>query len=88
MTQQSNTNTASLANEPTPPRQKLPKNYKLPAEFKAPWFMKLPKSEQRMFMLAHQRGEERARSASKRDVETYAESPQNRSVGRNASVAL
>lgn len=83
MTQQTN-----ASKEPTPPRQKLPKNYKLPSEFKTPWFMKLPKADQRAFMLAHQRGEERARNASKRDVETYAESPQNRSVGRNASVAL
>lgn len=87
MTQQTITAATSTKAE-TPSHQKLPKTYKLPAEFKTPWFMKLSKSEQRVFMLAHQRGDERARSASKRDVETYAENPQNRMVGRNANVAF
>ena len=81
-------NTAPLPRkEPTPTRQKLPKNYKLPSEFKAPWFSSMPKASQRMFMLAHTVGETRARNASKRDLETYAESPQNRNVGRNVNTA-
>jgi hypothetical protein len=69
--------------EPTPPRQRLPKNYKLPNEFKGAWFSSMTHADRRMFMLAHRSGELRAKSASKRDIETYAESPQNRNVGRN-----
>ena len=68
--------------EPTPPRQRLPKNYKLPNNFKGAWFLSMEPADQRMFMLAHQSGETRAKNASKRDIETYAESAQNRNVGR------
>ena len=71
-----------LKKEPTPPRQKLPKHYKLPNSFKGAWFLSMSHEDQRMFMLAHASGEARAKNASKRDIETYAESPQNRNVGR------
>lgn len=68
-------------------RVKLPPNYKLPNAFKCLWFMKLPKADQRVFMLAHQLSVERIRNSSKRDAETYAESAQNRNTGRNANTA-
>jgi hypothetical protein len=61
-------------------RKKLPKGYKLPANFKAPWFSKMPKSSQRAYMHADLEGETRARNASKRDIETYAESAENRRI--------
>lgn len=66
---------ATAEKQPTPRRTPLPKNYKLPADFKSPWFMKMSKEMQRMFMRAHLVGETRAKNASKRDAETYAESP-------------
>lgn len=72
--------------EPTPPRVKLPKGFKLPKSMKTPMFMKMPKRDQRAFMLAYHIGEERRKSASKRDVETYAENPQNNKIGRQVHV--
>lgn len=90
MTTQSKTSAQTVqtqAKEATPPREKLPKNFKLPKSMKGPWFASMAKSEQRSFMLAFVSGETRARNASKRDIEQYAESPQNRNVGR-ASVAI
>ena len=70
---------------PTPPRQKLPKNYKLPNDFKGPWFARMKPAEQRSFMVGHHAGETRAKNASKRDIETYAENSQNRNVGREVN---
>ena len=62
------------------PRIKLPKGFKLPNIYKAPWFMKLSPRSQRATMLAYYEGEQKIKNASKRDVETYAENPQNRYI--------
>lgn len=73
--------------EATPKRTRLSKNYNLPKAFKGPWFLSMAPCDRRAFMVAQQAGETRAKNASKRDIEQYAESPQNRNVGR-ASVAV
>lgn len=80
MTQEQTTKQSNK--EATPPRVKLPKGYKLPAAFKTSLFMRMPKISQRAYMLAHLQGETRAKNASKRDLETYAESAENRKIGR------
>ena len=83
MTQPNQTATVQqLRKEASPPREKLPKNYKLPNDMKGAWFLTMSKSEQRSFMLANQAGVTRAKNASKRDIEQYAESSANRNVGR------
>jgi hypothetical protein len=87
MTQQNQTTSQQLRKEATPPREKLPKNYKLPNDWKGSWFMSMSKAEQRSFMIADNAGLTRAKNASKRDIEQYAESSANRNVGR-ASVAV
>ena len=79
--------------EQTPRRRTgLSKNYRLPGDFKSPWFLSMTPSDRRAFMVAQAAGEVRAKNASKRDAETYAENAQNRNVGRatasNASVAV
>lgn len=71
--------------EATPPRQKLPKNFKLSNNFKGAWFLGMKKEDQRMMMMAQHIGDIRAHNTSKRDSESYAESQQNRNVGREKS---
>lgn len=83
MTQQTNPSTQTGAKEATPARERLPKGYKLPKSMKGSWFLSMGHAAQRAFMLAHQAGETRAKNATKRDIEQYAESPANRNIGRN-----
>lgn len=73
--------------EATPKRIKLAKNFKLPNEMKTMIFMRAGKAEQRSEMLAYSVGEDRKRQMSKRDLETYAENPQNVKIGRKVATA-
>ena len=80
--QKSQNTSQELKKEATPPRDKLPKNYKLPNDMKGAWFLGMSKADQRSFMVADYSGQTRAKNASKRDIEQYAESSSNRNIGR------